>query len=146
MSEPRKIPAISTVMTEAPHTIRFDQTVLEAEQLMKIHSIRHLPVVQGERFVGVISDRDLRVAREIEKSTKYTMEVGEVCTKDAYIVSPATGIDEVATSMAEEGIGSAIVVDKGNVVGIFTSVDACRCYGELLRLQHTQAISEALHS
>ena len=146
MSKIQSIPKIDTVMTPTPKVLNFDETLLEAENVMKSYDIRHLPIIEGHRLVGVVSDRDLRTAREIEKSAEYVLSVGEICTKDTYIVSSDTAIDEVVNSMAAEGIGSAIVVDKGEVVGIFTAVDACRCYGELLQKQYKQAINDALHT
>jgi acetoin utilization protein AcuB len=49
-----------------------------------------------------------------------------------YAVSPNTPLDEVATTKAEQKYGSALVVQNEHIVGIFTTVDACRALAELL--------------
>jgi acetoin utilization protein AcuB len=53
-------------------------------------------------------------------------------TEKPYSVSPDTPLDEVAHTMASEKFGSAVVVQNGHVVGVFTTVDACRALGDLL--------------
>jgi CBS domain-containing protein len=59
-------------------------------------------------------------------------------TPDPYIVAPGTSLDEVVSTMAAKKYGSAVVSDHGHVVGIFTTVDACSAFAELLttRLSH----------
>jgi acetoin utilization protein AcuB len=58
--------------------------------------------------------------------------VSQVMSEKPYSVSPDTPLDEVAHTMASEKFGSAVVVQNGHVVGVFTTVDACRALGDLL--------------
>jgi acetoin utilization protein AcuB len=58
---------------------------------------------------------------------------------DPYQVAPETPINEVANTMAKERLGSAVVVKNGRVVGIFTTVDACRCLAEVLETRQHKA-------
>jgi acetoin utilization protein AcuB len=58
--------------------------------------------------------------------------VSEAMTQDPYLVSPDTALDEVVSTMAESKLGSAVVTQNGKVVGIFTTVDACRAFSDLL--------------
>jgi acetoin utilization protein AcuB len=63
--------------------------------------------------------------------TKTTM-VEEVMTTSVYAVAPETLLAEVVATMSEKKYGSAVVMQNGKVVGIFTTVDACRALAELL--------------
>ncbi len=58
--------------------------------------------------------------------------VSEAMTQDPYVVSPDAALDEVVSTMGESKIGSAVVTQNGKVVGIFTTVDACRAFSDLL--------------
>lgn len=60
-------------------------------------------------------------------------------TREPYVVAPDTALDDVVRAMASRKFGSAVVADHGKVVGIFTTVDACAAFAELLqtRLTHT---------
>lgn len=60
-----------------------------------------------------------------------TRSVEEIWQEDVLSVSPVTAVDEVAQRMLERGVGSAVVVDGGFVVGIFTTTDALRVLSEL---------------
>jgi acetoin utilization protein AcuB len=107
-------------------------TIAEASQLMRASGIRHLPVVDGERLLGVISERDIQFVDAFPDVDPKKVTVSEAMTEKPYSVSPDLGLDEVVATMAEQKYGSAIVVQNGHVVGVFTTVDACRALSELL--------------
>lgn len=113
-------------MTVSPLVIASERTLAEAHRLMREHAIRHLPVVDAGRLVGLVSQRDLYLAETLRGVDPATDTVREAMTPDPYAVSPATPLDEVAAAMADRRIGSALVVDRGSVIGIFTTVDALR--------------------
>ncbi len=122
-------------MTPSPTTIEFDRSLTEAEQTLSECGIRHLPVTAGTRFVGVISDRDLKLARSLESTPEREIQVGDVCTKDAYIVEPTALLDQVMKEMARGHYGCVVVATSGEVKGIFTTVDACREFSDYLSSQ-----------
>jgi acetoin utilization protein AcuB len=126
-------PRIEKYMTRPPHTIGRDKTLHEAHLLMRRHRIRHLPVLEGGRLVGVLSLGDLHLIETLSDVNPLEVQVGEAMTADPYQVSPEAPLDAVADAMAERHIGSAIVVDRGHVVGIFTAIDALRVLAEMLR-------------
>jgi acetoin utilization protein AcuB len=130
MSKP--VPPISKYMTTAPRTAPSEMNLAEASQLMRASGIRHLPVVDGERLLGVISERDIQFVDAFPDVDPKTVTVGEAMTEKPYSVSPDAGLDEVASTMAEQKYGSAVIVQNGHVVGVFTTVDACRALSELL--------------
>jgi acetoin utilization protein AcuB len=83
----------------------------------------------------VITDRDLTSAMQIHSQSGATGElnVRDLYMTDPYIVSVDEPLDAVLLTMAERHIGSAIVVKADKLVGMFTSVDACRTFGKFLR-------------
>jgi acetoin utilization protein AcuB len=130
MSKP--IPTISKFMTTTPTSIAPQTTLAEATNMMRERGIRHLPVVEAGKLLGVITERDVKFAESFDIVDPRVVTVAGAMTEKPYTVSPETPLDEVASTMAEQRYGSAVVVQNGHVVGIFTAVDACRCLSELL--------------
>ena len=128
-----KNPEIQGVMTPFPHSVGIDQTVQVAKDLMSKHNIRHLPVQEGGRLVGIVSDRDINFALGFELKRDFELTVEDVYTPEPYVVELTMPLDKVATRMAADHIGCALITQNEKLVGIFTTVDACRHLGELLR-------------
>lgn len=131
MSKP--IPRIQKYMTTTPHSIGLDQPLRVAHAMMHEHHIRHLPVLEGGRLVGILTERDVALITSMMEATEKNTTVEDAMTTDVYAVSPDASLDEVASEMAERKYGSAVVLQNQKVVGMFTTVDACRALSELLR-------------
>jgi acetoin utilization protein AcuB len=86
----------------------------------------------------MISDGDLYRAEAVNGANVSTLSVESIMTPKPYTVSPEAPIDEVVQEMAGNKLGSAVVVDNGRVVGLFTATDALSAFAELLqtRLKH----------
>ena len=125
--------SIRKYMTKAPHTIGQEQTLSVAHEVMREHSVRHLPVLEGGKLVGVLSQRDLHLIETLRDVDPAKTTVDEAMTGDVYVTGPDASIDEVATQMAEHKYGSAIVVERGKVVGVFTTIDALSALTEIVR-------------
>lgn len=115
---------IKNYMTEQPHSIRMGETLIHAKQLMTKLNIRHLPVLEGREVVGLISDRDFSLVDLYPDLNLEHSTVEDIMFQDVYQVAPDTPLSEVVKDMSVRKLGSAIVVDHGTLVGIFTSVDA----------------------
>ncbi len=117
------------------YTISCDETVALAEKMMRQHQIRHLPVLDGRKIFGIISDRDVKLAKLIaaQRGTGRDIFVKDICVYDPYVVPDSEPLDAVATSMARRRIGCAIVTHDGAICGIFTTTDACRLLAEFVR-------------
>jgi acetoin utilization protein AcuB len=113
-------------MTVSPVVIGSDRTLADAHRIMRERGIRHLPVVDGGRLVGLVSQRDLYLAETLRGVDPATDSVREAMSAEPYVVPPGAPLDEVAATMAERKLGSALVVDRGSVIGVFTTVDALR--------------------
>ena len=133
----RPIPRIARYMSTTPHTIGREQTLSTAHKIMREHRVRHLPVLEGGRLVGVISDRDLALIETLRDVDPTKVTVEDAMTQAPYTVSPDASLDEVVATMAEHRYGSAIILDNGNVVGVFTTVDALTALEDLLKARPT---------
>jgi len=120
-------------MTPAPHTIGRDQTLTSAHHMMREHRIRHLPVLSGGRVVGLLSERDLALIETLHSVDPDLTIAEEAMTQAPYTVAPETPLDEVVATMAGQRYGSAIVMDRERIVGVFTTTDALEALVELLR-------------
>jgi len=137
MSKTHPIPPIRKFMTTAPHTIGVDQTMARAHDVMRKFRIRHLPVLSGERLVGVLSDGDLNLVETLRDVDPAKVLVEDAMTDQIYTVSPDAPVDEVVKEMARHKYRSAIVMDNHKVVGVFTTIDACQAFSEMLHTHLT---------
>ena len=134
----KAIPVVQKYMTYVPKSIGFDQTIAQASEFMKKLHLRHLPVLNGGKLVGILTDRDIKLVLSFKDVDAETLTVEEAYTPDPYITKPDAPLNEVVAVMAERKYGCALVVDNGKLVGIFTETDAYKALSELLetRLKH----------
>lgn len=115
------------VVTVTPET-----TLSEALRIVRDRKIRHLPVVEAGRLVGIVTDRDLKKVSASDATALSVWElnylldrvkIGDFMTRSVITVSPEASIDEAAELMLIHRIGSLPVVKEGSVVGILTETD-----------------------
>ncbi|WP_375767910.1 CBS domain-containing protein [Archangium gephyra] len=123
---------IDEFMTRTVHTIGTQSPLAEAHRIMNEHAIRHLPVLEGGKLVGVVSMRDLHLIETLKGVDPKEVAVEEAMAQDAYTVPPGTALLEVARTMAMHKYGSAVVARDGRVEGIFTTIDALKALEALL--------------
>jgi len=130
----RRVPRIKSVMTPFPYSVAADATVADAQALMARHHVRHLPVKKGTALVGVVSDREVRMALDPQRGkADPELRVRDVTSPDVYVVDLSTPLDEVLSHMARSHVSCALVRKGARLVGVFTTTDACRLLGEYLR-------------
>ena len=142
----KKLPVLKTAMTPFPYSVDLDASFDEASKLMELHNVRHLPVTREHQVVGVITDRDMTSAMHVHSQSKdgAGLSVSDLYMADPYIVSLDEPLENVLLTMAEKHIGSAIVTRAGKLVGVFTSVDACRSFGEYLHVHFPQPTDDTV--
>ncbi len=123
-------------MTANVITVRPDTSVCKAWNLLQTHEIGYLPVIQGGRLVGIISDRDLRLLlpsslampeEQVRFQTWGTqVKVGDVMTRKVFTVTPETPTDNAAQLMVQHRIGCMPVLRGARLVGIITTMDLLR--------------------
>ncbi len=126
------IPQVSEFMTPKPITIGADTSMAKANQIMVENRIRHLPVLEAGKLIGILSDRDLRLVESFHDVDPEKVSVREACTEEPYTVTPETPLDEVCLEMANHRYGSALVVSDKKLVGIFTWIDGLSAMGKLM--------------
>jgi acetoin utilization protein AcuB len=128
-------------MTKHVITVRPQEKIIDAFELMQGRGIRHLPVVEDGELKGLVTDRDIRLA--LIPSPLSTPEdrvyhlgalerVDEIMATDLITVTPTTTIEEAAKLMAQYKIGAVPVVGQGKLVGILTETDIMCVFIEML--------------
>lgn len=123
---------VSQIMSKELVTLTPDQSLYEAERLFKKHRIRHIPVVEGDKLIGIVSYSDLlRISfadmtdgEEEVTSVVYDMyTIPQIMAKTPLTVTADTSIKEVAEILAAQSFHSIPVVDNGKLVGLVTTTD-----------------------
>lgn len=138
------------VLTVAPTT-----TLGEALAITRQHSIRHLPVVDQGELVGILSDRDLRLAAPpvwasdtdyaALRATFEQKTIADVMTAHAIISATETmPIEDAASLMYQHRIGCLPVMRDAELVGILTETDVMRAFVELFSMDETESRIELL--
>lgn len=128
-------PTVSDAMTTNPLTMELPATIGDARALMKEHGIRHLPLSRDGELLGMVSERDLHVADAIAGGAE-NITLGLVGSNPPYIVDSRAPFHAVLNDMSDGRRGSAMVVEDGKLVGIVTTIDACRYLAEWLRANY----------
>src|SRR5512136_1282925 len=135
---------IKDVMTKNPVTVDSEALVLDAQRIMKEHSIRRLPVVDKGKLLGIITKHDLLEASPSPATSlsihelNYLlskMKVKDIMKKNPVTITPDTPFEEALRLGQEKKIGSFPVVDKGKLVGITTESDIIRFITRVLGLK-----------
>lgn len=129
MASPR---TVSAYMTRSPVTVQRSTTMAKALKLIEEHGFRHLPVLDGGRLCGLVSERELRVVENMRGIDSAFCTVGDFVLGPPYAIGPDTAVREVARVMMDRKLGSAVVVEGEDVVGLFTTTDALRVLAEVL--------------
>lgn len=121
------MPPVSRYMTPNPRAVAPRDRLSVARALMHELQIRHLPVIDHDRLVGILSDRDLNQIHAPEDN------VADAMSPDVTTVAAKTPIDEVVALMEAKHFGSVVVMGDVGVAGIFTLTDAMRAFTNVVQ-------------
>lgn len=122
-------------------TVRPEDPMRLAMELMKKNRIRQLPVLKGRKVVGIITDRDLREASASTATSLSVWElnylldrikVSELMTREVITISPEATVEEAARIIHDRKIGSLPVVEGDRLVGIITEADLLEVFMEVM--------------
>jgi len=128
-------------MTANPFTVTPDDTVPAAAAVMSKHSVRHLPVVEGRRVVGVVSHSDIAASSPSPATSLSASEltyllsklkVAKAMSRDPITISPGALLEEAAVAMRDNKIEMLPVVEGGELVGVITESVILDAFIELL--------------
>lgn len=122
---------VSDLMITNPNTVHPDAPLSQVLQLMRDVSCRHLPVLENGLLVGIISERDLRLAvkvpifdfEDVHSHQIRSMVAGEIMTSNPITAELNTTIQQAAKWLNANDIGALPVVENGVLVGIITAYD-----------------------
>jgi len=132
---------IRDYMNPSPITVTPETSVADARDLLRQHGIRHLLVVEDERLVGIITDRDIRLVLPSPATSLSVWEINyllakltveEVMTRSVITIGPDRRIAEAVRLLLEHKIGALPVTAGGRVVGIITETNLLRAFAQLL--------------
>jgi CBS domain-containing protein len=114
---------VQEAMTSNPTTVTPTTTARDAAQVMKSEDTGIVPIVEGDRLVGVITDRDLTL-RIVAEDKGADTPVGELASKDLVTIDPQQSLEEAARLLAEHQVRRLPVVEEdGRLVGILAQKD-----------------------
>ena len=131
-------------MTPDPVTISPDTPVLEAIKLLKEKGFRRLPIVEGGKLVGIVTDKDLKDAMPAKATTLSVWElnyllskltVSEVMAKPVITVQADEPLEEAALLMEEYKVGGLPVLEGDRLVGMITITDVLRAFIEVMGMK-----------
>jgi acetoin utilization protein AcuB len=135
---------VKEIMESRLVTITTRTTLPEAVQLARERGIRHLPVLDHGKLVGIVSDRDLKRAMASPATTleihelNYLLErlrVEEIMTRTVITVRPDTAVEDAAAIMVRERISALPVTQEGRLAGIVTETDILKLFVKLMGAQ-----------
>jgi acetoin utilization protein AcuB len=130
--QPSKPLLVKHWMTPVPHSIGKDQPLSVAHKLMDEHDLRHLPVLEHGKLVGLLSERDLYYLETVAGVDPEKERVEEGMSQDVYCVPPEAALYDVVVEMMTHKYGCAVVIQSTKAVGIFTTTDALKLLAECL--------------
>lgn len=116
---------VSDVMTKSVVSIPPEMTLKEAHGILRDRGIRHLPVVKDGSLIGIVSDRDLRLATSCLLGSPVAADapVSKVMSSDPATADVSDSIEDAAFRMRTRKIGSLPVMKGDQLVGIITGMD-----------------------
>ena len=111
-------------MSRQPVTVAPERPVGQVAGLMRTHAIRHVLVMDGDRLIGIVSNRDVRTLVGMEPRAAADAPVSTVMSEGPITVTADTALVKAARALLERRIGALPVFDGERVVGILTRSDA----------------------
>jgi CBS domain-containing protein len=118
---------IREVMTSKPCSIDADKTVAYAAKMMRDEDVGLAPIVEGDRLVGTVTDRDIAIRVVAEGRDPEATSVQEIASTDLVTVDPQQDLDEALRLMAKNQVRRLPVVEEdGRLVGVVAQADVAR--------------------
>ena len=143
MAEPKELTLsrVRDYMTPDPQTLDVQNTLLDAVLLIRRAELRHIPILQDGRIVGILTDRDVgRVAPSVlspvspQEYNRFFEEtrVGKVMTRNPVSIAPEAPLAEAVNLVYKNKLGCLLVLDGDRLIGIITVSDMLRALYDLV--------------
>ena len=123
---------VRDVMSYNVVTLPSNASIAEAKRIMTAHNVKRVPVVDKGKLVGIVTDRNIEHVSPSKATSLSVWELSyllektplrDIMKKDVVTVSPDMDSEEAVAIAQQHNVGSAVVMDDGNVVGILTTTD-----------------------
>lgn len=119
--------SIRDVMTSEPRTIDAGESVAYAAKMMRDEDVGLAPIVEGDKLIGMLTDRDIAIRVVAEGRNPDEVTVGEVASRQVVTIDPQQDLDEALRIMAKHQVRRLPVVEEdGRLVGIVAQADVAR--------------------
>jgi CBS domain-containing protein len=135
-------PSVGEIMSSNPATVSPEAPVKEAAKLMGSEDVGSLPVVEGEKLVGVLTDRDIALRVVGEGKDPGSTTVADIQSGDLVAVGPDQDLQEALDEMARHQVRRLPVVDGGRLLGVVAQADVAREAGYSVTGRVVEEISE----
>jgi len=134
---------IREAMTTPPKSVESSTSVVDAARMMEADNVGSVPVVEGGKLAGMITDRDIAVRVVGGGKDPQSTTVGEIASRELVTVDPQQDLDEALRLMAQHQVRRLPVVEEdGRLVGILAQADVAREGDDRATGQMVQQISE----
>jgi CBS domain-containing protein len=118
---------VRELMTENPRTISAGDSIVDAAKLMREEDAGIAPIVDGDRLVGVLTDRDIAIKIVAEGKDPTSTKATDIASKNLVTIDPQQELDEALRLMAQHQVRRLPVVEEdGKLVGIVAQADVAR--------------------
>jgi CBS domain-containing protein len=119
--------SVQELMSSNPKTVQLDQSIVDAARMMRDEDVGLLPVVENDRLVGTVTDRDITIRVVAQEKDPESTSVREIASTDLVTVDPQQDLDEALRLMAQHQVRRLPVVEEdGRLVGIVAQADVAR--------------------
>jgi CBS domain-containing protein len=117
---------VEQAMTTDVRTVAPDERIVEAARIMRDEDTGSVPVVESNRVVGIVTDRDIVVRGVADGRDVGSLNVREVCSSELVTVEPGRDLDEALRLMAQHQVRRLPVVEGDRLVGVLAQADVAR--------------------
>jgi len=118
---------IKDVMTSNPCSIDAEKSVAYAAKMMREEDVGLAPIVEGDKLIGMLTDRDIAIRVVAEDRNPEQVKVADVASKQVVTIDPQQDLDEALRIMAEHQVRRLPVVEEdGKLVGVVAQADIAR--------------------
>ena len=115
---------ISDLMSPNPYAIEADKPVAHAARMMKDEDVGLAPIVEGEKLIGMLTDRDIAIKVAAEGKDPQSTMVREIASPRLITIDPDQNIDEAMRLMAKHQVRRLPIVEEdGRLVGVIAQAD-----------------------
>jgi CBS domain-containing protein len=119
--------SIRNVMTSNPCSIDADKSVAYAAKMLRDEDVGVAPIVEGDKLIGVLTDRDIAIRVVAEGRSPDQVAVRDVASKQVVTIDPQQNLDEALRIMAKHKVRRLPVVEEdGKLVGVVAQADVAR--------------------